>query len=155
MTDSGGYLPYGIFREALKHKKIEPSCWKWNALLDRIRASFDAELPGFSLLALSRTDALTECEIVPGISLSVQALAPDMATPRHAHAWWHIYVVQAGSGVVSFDDESEPQRIVPNDIVFIPAWCTHELKNDGPEQLVTLNCSNMVQQSDLANFRPG
>jgi gentisate 1,2-dioxygenase len=151
----GGYSGYGIFREGLKGKCIEPVTWSWDQTTRHLESRLGAELRGIGLVALSRDDTLSGCEVIPGISCSVQSLAPNSETPRHAHAWWHVFVVQGGTGLVIFGENRKQLRVGLNDIVFIPAWCTHELLNEEREPFVTLNLSNMPQQSDLANFRPG
>lgn len=151
----GRILPYGVFRDDLKTRAIAPAAWQWSAVGVALLEAHGREQPNLGLLALSREDGLSGCEIAPGLSLSVQSLGTSATTPRHAHAWWHIYVVQAGSGIVGWGEDGAERGLAANDIVFIPGWCVHALRNDGDATFVTLNISNMAQQADLGNFKPG
>lgn len=156
-TFDGHMLPYARFRNDLKLRaeSAAPVTWTQEAVNCALERAMDAEIPGLALLALSRTPELGGCETVPGVSLSVQSLGAGNRTPHHAHAWWHIYVVQSGSGLLTYGDGAPARRISLGDVVFIPGWCPHGLENDQEAPFLTLNISNMAQQADLANFRPG
>lgn len=151
----GGTIPYGVFRNELKSRRVDSVHWGWDEVSRSLAECHGAEQAGLGLLALSRTSDIAGCEIIPGISLSVQLLGPGQVTPTHAHAWWHLYVVQSGSGLLTCGEAAELRRITANDIVFIPAWCVHGLCNDGDKPFTTLSVSNMAQQANLANFKPG
>jgi gentisate 1,2-dioxygenase len=158
MSASDGHiLPYGVFRADLKIRGQDSAVatWAWSTVLENLDRSMDAELPGMALIALSRNQHLAGCETVPGLSLSVQCLAPARKTPHHAHAWWHVYVVQAGSGLLLWGNEAAGRTLSPGDVSFIPGWQPHSLENNGTKDFITLNLSNMAQQADLANFRSG
>lgn len=154
---NGHLLPYGLFRSELKARSRAPSpvIWTWDEVSLGLDRATNVEIDGLGLLALSRTAEISGGEIVPGLSLSVQSLEPGSGTPQHAHAWWHIYIVQSGSGLLSCSDRTPARRIGLGDIIFIPGWCEHRLENDGDAAFVTLNVSNMAQVADLANFLPG
>ncbi len=153
--DRGGIVPYGAFRDSLAARRTGVAFWPWADVAQGLGARAGAERAGMALLALSRLPGLEGCETVPGLSLSVQSLEPGAATPTHAHAWWHVYLVQEGSGLVTCTEAGPPSRLARNDVLFIPGWCLHGLRNDGDERFTTLNVSNMAQQADLANFKPG
>ncbi|WP_409908936.1 cupin domain-containing protein [Bradyrhizobium sp.] len=153
MMNDGCYLAYGVLRDALKSRTTVPVAWSWSRTAAELETRVGAEIRGISLVALSTAASDATGEVVPGISFAVQSLPVDGQTPRHSHAWWHVFVVQSGSGIVGFGDGREAIRMTRNDVVLIPAWCVHELRNDGAEPFVTLNLSNMPQQADLANFR--
>lgn len=149
----GSYHAYGVFRDDLKARRIEPVIWNRNQIARNLDARHGAEIRDVGLVALSRNDSLSGCEIVPGVAFAMQLLTPSSETPYHAHAWWHVFVVERGAGRIVFSDKEV--RVETSDIVFVPAWCKHKLLNDTKEPFITLNLSNMPQQSDLANFESG
>jgi gentisate 1,2-dioxygenase len=152
---TGGLLPYMAFRNELKARTTSATVWPWHEIAGAAIEGRKGDQPNLALLALSRTGALEGCEVVPGLSLSVQSLGPGASTPLHDHSWWHIYLVQAGSGVIISGEEKSSRTLVANDVVFIPGWCLHALRNESDGPFVTLNVSNIAEQANLANFLPG
>lgn len=62
---------------------------------------------------------------------------PGQEHAPHAHAAQDkLYVVMAGSGMVSLGDEED--RLAPGDVVLAKAGVPHGVKNDGHEELVIL-----------------
>lgn len=149
---NGSFLPYTRFRVDLGGRKIAPVIWGWRELQEALGLARDKELAGMSLLALSRNEGVEGCETTPGLSLSIQSLQASRSTPVHAHAWWHIFVVLGGTGKLELFDQQEEKFLCPNEIIFIPAWCIHSVRNSGNEDFTMLNISNMIQQSELSNF---
>lgn len=67
-------------------------------------------------------------------SMRVVRIAPGPRTPhRHPHSVEVVYVVE-GTGTTWEDDV--PSRVVPGDVVLVPAGVAHATVADGPDELV-------------------
>ena len=146
---TGGKLPYPEFRKSYqREERTEPVLWRWKALSGELR---QAEHTEYGTLTLSTPDG--SCEIIPGASLTFQAVKPGDRTTPHAHSWWHLYFVRSGTGAVLFDEPKGEVRLNAGDLLLIPAWATHRFENQGPrEDLILLNMSNVPQQAVLNNL---
>ncbi|MFJ2816272.1 cupin domain-containing protein [Streptomyces sp. NPDC087294] len=123
----------------------DPVVWQWKTLAKEIEA---AEHTPYGTLTLAAPDG--RHEIVPGTSMTFQAVRPGERTTPHAHSWWHLYFVRSGAGSVIFDDTLETAELSEGDIMLIPAWAMHHFENQaGEKDLLLLNMSNLPQLAGL------
>ncbi|MFF8102624.1 cupin domain-containing protein [Streptomyces sp. NPDC016640] len=144
---TGSQFPYPEFRK--RHERVQPApvLWQWETLAKEIEA---AEHTPYGTLTLAAPDG--RHEIVPGTSMTFQAVRPGERTTPHSHSWWHLYFVRSGSGTVTFDDTGESAGLSEGDIMLIPAWSVHHFENpDGTTDLLLLNMSNLPQLAALYN----
>lgn len=153
-VETGRTLAYGRFRQGLALAPQEPVLWNWAELLRDVEPASASEQARIAHLALAREGADPGAEVAPGLALSLQALEPGACIESHSHSWWHIFVVQAGEGVLRAGEPETEREMRAGDVVFVPAWCRHRLSNSGDARLTMLNVSNMVEQLRLSNFRP-
>ncbi|MFE4716456.1 cupin domain-containing protein [Streptomyces sp. NPDC056728] len=140
-------MPYPEFRKRHVREQQNPVVWQWEALAKEIEA---AEHTPYGTLTLAVPGG--SHEVVPGTSMTFQAVRPGERTVPHSHSWWHLYFVRAGSGTVIFDEIGESAELSADDIMLIPAWAVHHFENhDGVGDLLLLNMSNLPQLAGLHN----
>ncbi|MFJ1748807.1 cupin domain-containing protein [Streptomyces sp. NPDC088116] len=100
--------------------------WQWENLAGELQA---AEHTEYGTLTLAAPDG--GHEIVPGTSMTFQAVRPGDRTTPHSHSWWHLYFVRSGSGAVVFDETGDTAALSEGDILLIPAWSVHHFENGG------------------------
>ena len=66
----------------------------------------------------------------------VVRIAPHKTNERHHHAHEAIFLVKAGQGIIRVDKNQYDVEV--DDIVFIPRWAVHQVKNTGDKTLVIL-----------------
>ncbi|MET8561710.1 cupin domain-containing protein [Streptomyces flaveolus] len=146
-VQTGSQFPYPEFRKRHQREQPAPIVWPWKTLAKEIEA---AEHTPYGTLTLAAPDG--RHEIVPGTSMTFQAVRPGERTTPHSHSWWHLYFVRAGSGTVIFDDAQESAELSEGDIMLIPAWSVHHFENPyGQADLLLLNVSNLPQLAGLHN----
>lgn len=81
-------------------------------------------------------------EAAPGISLTLQIVAPLQQTHAHRHAFWHLYIVVSGEGVGhvrgAHEQEEGTYRLASGDVLYIPAWAAHHFVNANSTTALTL-----------------
>jgi gentisate 1,2-dioxygenase len=83
----------------------------------------------------------------------MQVVKPGAATRPHAHAWWHLFVVQAGQGTMRLGDAETPTSLDRGDVVMVPAWCAHSIENRAKQDdLILMSLTNLPQQAGLSNL---
>ncbi|MGX1885820.1 cupin domain-containing protein [Streptomyces sp. NPDC055287] len=146
-VQAGSQFPYLEFRKRHGREQPSPVVWQWENLAKEIEA---AEHTEYGTLTLSSPGG--GHEIVPGASMTFQAVPPGDRTTPHSHSWWHLYFVRSGSGTVIFDETGETAEMSDGDIMLIPAWCVHHFENrESQETLLLLNMSNLPQLAGLYN----
>ncbi|MFJ4715554.1 cupin domain-containing protein [Streptomyces sp. NPDC088785] len=146
-VQNGRQFPYLEFRKRHVQETPAPVIWPWKTLAEELAAAEHSE---YGTLTLAGPDG--GHQIVPGTSMTFQAVRPGERTTPHAHSWWHLYFVRSGSGVLVLDETSEDVGIDDDDILLIPAWWTHHFENRGSEgDLLLLNMSNLPQLASLHN----
>ncbi|WP_280719452.1 cupin domain-containing protein [Kitasatospora sp. MAP5-34] len=119
--------------------------WQWEALAEALEA---AEHTEYGTLTLATPGG--SHEIVPGTSMTFQAVRPGERSTPHSHSWWHLYFVRSGSGTVIFDETRETAELSEGDILLIPAWSVHHFENrEAGGDLLLLNMSNLPQLAGL------
>lgn len=153
MKSIWGYaLDYKSFREFIQKIAVHgPQIWKHEQLISKYTVIRDSEQDTF---ALSTGETLEHGEVVPGINLSLQWIKSGDCMESHAHSWWHIFIIQSGTGLIGFG-KGEPMRtIVKGDIILVPAWVEHHFENpDKDHDLVMLSLTNMLEQARASNFK--
>lgn len=145
----GGFFSYKDFRRSLHHRPLSPKVWSSAQLAD-MRQSLESE--DVDIVALASAPSLMGCEVTPGMAMAMQWLNPGVGLKGHAHAWWHLFIIQSGHGSLTLG-EAQPVTVGPGDVLLVPAWTIHGFSNsEGDEPLAMLNLSNMPQMALLANF---
>ena len=82
----------------------------------------------------------------------MQWLKPGAVLNGHAHGWWHLFVIQAGSGLLTMGEDDEV-RASTGDVLLVPAWTRHGFVNtSATESMAMLNMSNMPQLALLSSM---
>ena len=144
----GAFFSYKNFRQSLDRQPIKPRVWRCSELGD-MRQTLEAS--DVDIVALAHDNTLEGCQLTPGMAVSMQWLVPGSTLDGHAHAWWHLFIIQSGSGTLSLGDADEV-NIGPGDVLLVPAWTRHGFVNTSTtEALAMLNLSNMPQMALLSN----
>lgn len=143
----GQQFPYPEFRRRHARPQPEPVLWQWEALAEELRVTEHTE---YGTITLARPDG--GHEVVPGTSMTFQAVRPGERTTPHSHTWWHLYFVRSGTGTVVFHESGDTTGLSEGDILLIPAWTVHHFENGaGDADLLLLNMSNLPQLAALHN----
>lgn len=147
----GVTLPYLRYRSLYREKQESPVVWRWRELVEQFDTSAHSER---GTLTLSTADTEGRIEVVPGMAISIQVVNAGGRTRPHAHAWWHLFVVQAGAGTMVLGNTGDVVQLRQNDLVLVPAWCAHHFENiTGEDSLVLMSMTNLPQQAGLSNLR--
>jgi gentisate 1,2-dioxygenase len=122
--------------------------WSWSSLLTELEAARHGERGS---LTLSSSGDTSGCELIPGLSINVQVVPAASVTRSHAHAWWHIFLVQEGRATAILGETR--RELAPSDLLLVPAWVTHRFENSNGYRLILLSFSNLPQQRSLSNLR--
>ncbi|MVV47764.1 cupin domain-containing protein [Pseudomonas sp. PB120] len=145
----GALFSYKDFRKSLHHQHVSPRVWKGAELT---QARKNLEHSDVDTVALAHDTSVEGCEVTPGMAIAMQWLNPGVVLKGHAHSWWHLFVIQSGSGALTLGDADEVS-VSPGDVLLVPAWTKHGFVNTGTvEPLAMLNMSNMPQVALLSNF---
>lgn len=145
----GAFFSYKDFRQSLHHQTLGPRVWKGAELAD-VRKTLEAS--EVDIVALAHDKSIKGCEVTPGMAMAMQWLKPGAVLNGHAHSWWHLFVIQSGSGALTLGDADEVTVSI-GDVLLVPAWTKHGFVNTSAvEPLAMLNMSNMPQMALLSNF---
>lgn len=144
----GGFFSYKDFRQSLKRSPGSARVWKQDELVDMRQSLAASEV---DIVALAHDNSLEGCRLMPGMAVSMQWLIPGSTLTGHAHSWWHLFIIQSGSGTLTLGD-ADAVNISPGDVLLVPAWTRHGFVNtSATEPLAMLNMSNMPQMALLSN----
>lgn len=144
----GAFFSYKDFRQSLDRQPIKPRVWKGTELSDLRQTLENSDV---DIVALAHGNHTDGCQLTPGMAVSMQWLVPGSTLAGHAHAWWHLFIIQSGSGALSLG-EAEDVNVAPGDVLLVPAWTRHGFVNtSATEPLAMLNISNMPQMALLSN----
>ncbi|WP_053154809.1 cupin domain-containing protein [Pseudomonas sp. P1.8] len=144
----GAFFSYRDFRESLEQQPIKPCVWTGAELAD-MRATLAGS--DVDIVALAHEKNAEGCQLTPGMAVSMQWLIPGSTLDAHAHAWWHLFIIQCGSGTLTLGD-ADAVNVNPGDVLLVPAWTRHGFVNTSDtEHLAMLNLSNMPQMALLSN----
>ncbi|MHC8368475.1 cupin domain-containing protein [Pseudomonas sp. ZT5P21] len=144
----GGFFSYKVFRQSLSQPLANARVWKGDELTDMRQRLEASEV---DIVALAHDNSTEGCKLTPGMAVSMQWLKPGTALNGHAHAWWHLFIIQSGSGTLTLGD-ADAVYINPGDVLLVPAWTRHGFVNtSATEPLAMLNMSNMPQMAQLSN----
>lgn len=145
----GGFFSYKDFRQSLQPPSVSARVWKEGELTDMRQSLAASEV---DIVALAHDNSLEGCRLMPGMAVSMQWLIPGSTLDGHAHSWWHLFIIQSGSGTLTLGD-ADAVRISPGDVLLVPAWTEHGFVNtSATEPLAMLNMSNMPQMAQLSNL---
>ncbi|MFD0448631.1 cupin domain-containing protein [Streptomyces indonesiensis] len=144
---SGGQFPYPDFKKRYDTLLPEPVVWRW---ADTSGQLSDTEHPERGTLALSLPNG--SAEIIRDVAVAYQVIPAGKNTTPHAHTWYHLFVVQAGTGTVTFHDTSETTDLSLGDLLLVPAWSLHHFNNPTSQSLVLLNLMNIPLLAELGNL---
>lgn len=145
---SGRLFDYHLYRAHFVDAEPAAVLWSWAQTAAALMASPHGERGTFTL---SSDGTASGCEILPGMAMNVQVVQAGQSTRPHAHAWWHLFVVQSGSGVAHLGATGNPRRLAGRDLLMVPAWCEHAFQCDETADLVLFSMSNLPQQTRLGN----
>lgn len=148
IVTQGRLFDYLHYRNHFADTEPAAAAWSWTAISGALAASRHGERGTFTL---SSDGTAAGCEIVPGMAINVQVVPAGQSTRPHAHAWWHLFIVQTGSGVAHLGATGEPLRLAERDLLLVPAWCEHAFQCDEDAALVLFSMSNLPQQTRLGN----
>lgn len=142
----GDFFPYTEFRQSLKQPPLGAKVWKSSELVSQ-RQSLEAS--EVDIVALAHHNSVEGCRLAPGMAVSMQWLKPGAVLDGHAHAWWHLFIIQSGHGELTLGD-APPASIAAGDVLLVPAWTRHGFVNTSESlPLAMLNISNMPQVAQL------
>ncbi|KPH00587.1 cupin [Pseudomonas sp. RIT-PI-q] len=143
----GAFFSYKDFRQSLHQPPVSARVWKHGELTD-LRQSLEAS--EIDIVALAHDNSIEGCKLTPGMAVSMQWLKPGAVLDGHAHSWWHLFIIQSGSGTLSLGD-ADAVNVSPGDVLLVPAWTQHGFVNtSSTEPLAMLNMSNMPQMAQLS-----
>lgn len=146
MSDiKGGYFPYQAFRESLNRPPLSARVWRCDDLADQRRS---LEAGNVDIVALAHHNSTDGCNLLSGMAVSMQWLKPGGTLNGHAHAWWHLFIIQSGSGELTLGD-AQAVTVSTGDVLLVPAWTRHGFINSSSQPLAMLNLSNMPQMAQL------
>lgn len=149
-VQAGMVFPYTKYREHFRPDSQQAVTWKWADLAVMLNDSRHTER---GTLTLSTDNSASGCELLPGAAISMQVVKPGASTRPHAHAWWHLFVVQKGSGTMRLGDAEASTSLGRGDVVLVPAWCAHSIENlSAQDDLILMSLTNLPQQADLSNL---
>ncbi|SMG05767.1 cupin domain-containing protein [Paraburkholderia susongensis] len=151
MTDTvirGQLFDYSRYRGHFAAVSEEAVAWSWPDIAAELASTQHGERGTFTL---SKDGAAAGCEILPGMAVNVQVVQAGASTRPHAHAWWHLFVVQSGSGTAYLGPDRDPVRLASRDLLLVPAWCEHAFHCDPDDTLILFSASNLPQQTRLGN----
>ncbi|MHC8290768.1 cupin domain-containing protein [Pseudomonas sp. XS1P51] len=144
----GAFFPYQDFRQSLHQPPVSARVWKAGELNDMRK---NLEATDIDIVALAHDNSIEGCKLTPGMAVSMQWLKPGSALNGHAHSWWHLFIIQSGSGTLTLGDADEVS-VCPGDVLLVPAWTRHGFVNtSATEPLAMLNMSNMPQMALLSH----
>ncbi|MHC8322177.1 cupin domain-containing protein [Pseudomonas sp. GB2N2] len=144
----GGFFSYKDFRQSLNQPSLSARVWRGGELTD-MRKNLEAS--EIDIVALAHDNTTDGCKLTPGMAVSMQWLKPGTTLVGHAHAWWHLFIIQSGGGALTLGDADEVS-VNPGDVLLVPAWTRHGFVNtSATEPLAMLNMSNMPQMAQLSN----
>lgn len=142
----GGFFSYKDFRQSLNNPPLGARVWRDEELTDMRRRLGATDT---DIVALAHANSTDGCKLTPGMAVSMQWLNPGTALKGHAHSWWHLFIIQSGSGTLTLGD-GDAVNISPGDVLLVPAWTEHGFVNtSATEPLAMLNMSNMPQMALL------
>jgi gentisate 1,2-dioxygenase len=145
----GGFFSYKDFRQSLHQSPVSARVWKESELTGMRQRLEASEI---DIVALAHDNSIEGCKLTPGMAVSMQWLKPGAVLDGHAHSWWHLFIIQSGSGALSLGD-ADAVSVSPGDVLLVPAWTQHGFVNtSATEPLAMLNMSNMPQMAQLSIF---
>jgi gentisate 1,2-dioxygenase len=143
----GGFFSYKDFRQSLHQSPVSARVWKEGELTGMRQRLEASEI---DIVALAHDNSIEGCKLTPGMAVSMQWLKPGAVLDGHAHSWWHLFIIQSGSGALSLGD-ADAVSVSPGDVLLVPAWTRHGFVNtSATEPLAMLNMSNMPQMAQLS-----
>jgi gentisate 1,2-dioxygenase len=143
----GGFFSYKDFRQSLHQSPVSARVWKEGELTGMRQRLEASEI---DIVALAHDNSIEGCKLMPGMAVSMQWLKPGAVLDGHAHSWWHLFIIQSGSGALSLGD-ADAVSVSPGDVLLVPAWTRHGFVNtSATEPLAMLNMSNMPQMAQLS-----
>ncbi|WP_044364380.1 cupin domain-containing protein [Streptomyces natalensis] len=146
-VQTGSRFPYPEFKARYDIPPQQPVHWQWSQLAQGLG---DVEHPERGTLALSLPDG--SAEVLRDVAVGYQVVPAGEHTGPHAHSWYHLSVVQTGTGTVTFDESGETVELNPGDILLVPAWSLHRFTNPTSQDLVLLNLMNIPLLARLGNL---
>lgn len=144
---SGSHIPYPDFKKRYEPAEPRPVQWNWQEIARRLRT---VEHPERGTIALTLPDG--SAEIMRDVAVAYQVVPAGQTTTPHAHTWYHLFIVQSGTGTITFHEGDETNHLSAGDILLIPAWSTHHFTNSTSDDLVLLNVMNIPLLADLGNL---
>src|SRR5689334_9536553 len=129
---TGAILPFAEYLAQNRRRKTPPVIWRWNSLAEAMSHAQHGER---GTIALADPNGAEPATIAPGLSAALQVVKQGERTTPHAHSFWHLYLVHAGSGLAFLDDDVAGSSIGQGDCLFIPAWSAHAFESTGGEPL--------------------
>ena len=82
----------------------------------------------------------------------ILCIAPDSMNERHRHAHEALFIVKSGKGVVWIDQKQLDIEV--GDIVFVPRWSAHQVKNTGDRVLTILAITDygLTSKAFIGNY---
>ncbi|HCS43936.1 MAG TPA: cupin domain-containing protein [Pseudomonas sp.] len=144
----GVVFSYNDFRQSLHQPPVSARVWKGGELTDIRQSLLASEV---DIVALAHDESTEGCKLTPGMAVSMQWLKPGAVLNGHVHSWWHLFIIQSGSGALTLGDADEVS-VSTGDVLLVPAWTRHGFVNtSATEPLAMLNMSNMPQMALLSN----
>jgi gentisate 1,2-dioxygenase len=143
----GGLMPFEAYLKAAAKPPQSGIHWPWGMVMGRAQGGDHGERGTVALV--SQPDS---GEAAPGVSLALQVVAPGQATSPHRHSFWHLYVVQEGTGD-GYLDGTLHCALAPGDVLYVPAWSLHSFRNTSKAlPLVLYALQNLPQVATLGTL---
>lgn len=144
---SGEFVAFSDYLERTKRERSVSVLWKWSEIARNL-AHFPAGERGS--IALGHRGGGNSLSTAPGLSTTVQVVAPAARTKPHAHSFWHLYIVRSGNGLFFANESDEGSSLVAGDILFIPACTMHSFSNPaGEEPLILFAVQDLPHVAEL------
>lgn len=171
--DKGALLvPFARYLAMSARDPAQPARWRHSVIEAGCREMAHGER-GTVALVLDEPEGM-HGEVAPGLSMTVQVVAPGETTSAHRHAFWHLYMVSRGHGTayVACDPPRErcdpprersgrqdagfrqaDYRIAGGDVFYVPPWASHRLHNPHTDDaLVLYVIQNLPQLAGLGTL---
>lgn len=115
-----------------------PKRWAWQdmqPLIDRAVREVGMQDAERRVLLFCHPAFAPRSHTLPHLSSGLQILMPGEVADAHRHAAAALRFMMRGSGAVTWVDGKRCE-MAEGDLVLTPAWCWHEHRNEGDEQVV-------------------
>ena len=149
MLDADHVMPFADYLKRALASAPRPVHWPHATLATELADTDHGERGSLALVA----DTTGAPEIAPGVSAALQVVT-DRTTSPHAHAFWHVYVVQRGCGTATLGqgNPADTRSLNQGDVLYVPPWCMHSFCAEAGQTMTLLALQNLPQLAGLGTL---